>query len=104
MLEKLYSRIRLSGPSFWEDTDRGNTNIYFSPDAAQIAEYSQMVNKQMQQQLTKLQQNITQMKEELASLRKQEGLTVAERQERILVMQERIANRRKTFFQEGLTN
>ena len=57
----------------------------------------------MQQQLAKLQQNITRLKNDLASLRKQDGLTAVERQERILVLQERIANRRKTFFQEGLT-
>jgi hypothetical protein len=104
MLEKLYNRIRVGGPSFWEDTDRGNTNIYFSPDADQIEKYSSLVHHQMKKQLSKLQRSVSTLKDELKLLRKEEGPLTAEKQERILAMQERIANRRKTFFQEGLMN
>ena len=35
------NRLRFSGPTFWEDTDRGNLNIYYTPDQAQIDTFNQ---------------------------------------------------------------
>ena len=39
LMEGLYNRIKFSGPTFWEDTDRGNTNIYYSPDSDKIDDF-----------------------------------------------------------------
>ena len=42
LMEGLYNRIKFSGPTFWEDTDRGNTNIYYSPDSDKIDDFKKM--------------------------------------------------------------
>lgn len=36
MLDDILEQLRYSRPTFWEDTDRGNTNIYYSPDTDYI--------------------------------------------------------------------
>lgn len=36
VVEMTSARLRFSGPTFWEDTDRGNLNIYYTPDQAHI--------------------------------------------------------------------
>tara|TARA_B100000676_G_scaffold160226_1_gene157749 strand:- start:330 stop:632 length:303 start_codon:yes stop_codon:yes gene_type:complete len=35
-MNTIYARLQFSGPTFWEDTDRGNVNIYYSPHQNQI--------------------------------------------------------------------
>ncbi len=32
VVEMTSARLKFSGPTFWEDTDRGNLNIYYTPD------------------------------------------------------------------------
>ena len=49
-MEGLYNRIRFSGPTFWEDTDRGNTNIYYSPDSDKIDDFKKILSKQNERQ------------------------------------------------------
>ena len=29
-MDTIFARLQFSGPKFWEDTDRGNINIYYS--------------------------------------------------------------------------
>jgi hypothetical protein len=43
-IEKTCDRIRLSQPDFWEDTDRGNTNLYYTPDHAQLDAFSSLLS------------------------------------------------------------
>ena len=33
--------MRFAGPTFWEDTDRGNLNIFFSPDKDEITPFKE---------------------------------------------------------------
>ncbi|MBF0278595.1 MAG: hypothetical protein HQM13_12420 [SAR324 cluster bacterium] len=43
--------LTISGPTFWEDTDRGNVNIYHTPDKDQIESFKQRVYEQMHEKL-----------------------------------------------------
>jgi len=36
VIEMTSNRLLFSGPTFWEDTDRGNLNIYYTSDQDQI--------------------------------------------------------------------
>jgi hypothetical protein len=38
----IFARLRFSGPTFWEDTDRGNLNIYYSPHAGHLDDFGKM--------------------------------------------------------------
>jgi len=40
-------RLELSSPNFWEDTDRGNLNLYYSPDRDQIDRFRAVLAEQM---------------------------------------------------------
>ena len=42
----IYARLQFSGPTFWEDTDRGNLNIYYTPYQDEISSF-----KKIQQEL-----------------------------------------------------
>ena len=35
-MKTIFTRLEISGPKFWEDTDRGNFNIYYTPFKNQI--------------------------------------------------------------------
>ena len=35
--------MRFAGPSFWEDTDRGNLNIFFTPHKDDITPFKQLL-------------------------------------------------------------
>ena len=41
-IESTCNKLRIYGPTFWEDTDRGNTNIYFSEHKDQIDRFLEM--------------------------------------------------------------
>ena len=43
MVDVICKRIESAEPTFWEDTDRGNNNIYYSPHKAQIGELQFML-------------------------------------------------------------
>jgi hypothetical protein len=43
MVDVICKRIESAEPNFWEDTDRGNNNIYYSPHKAQISELQFML-------------------------------------------------------------
>ena len=58
LMEGLYNRIRFSGPTFWEDTDRGNTNIYYTPDSNKIDDFKKILSKQMKGRLEKLERDV----------------------------------------------
>lgn len=38
----IYARLQFSGPTFWEDTDRGNLNIYYTPYQDEISSFKKM--------------------------------------------------------------
>ncbi|MDX2098105.1 MAG: hypothetical protein SFW36_10045 [Leptolyngbyaceae cyanobacterium bins.59] len=42
------NRLRLSQAHFWEDTDRGNLNLYYTPDQDQIDNFLELLFEQME--------------------------------------------------------
>ena len=97
LMEGLYNRIRFSGPTFWEDTDRGNTNIYFSPDSDKIDDFKKILSTQMKSRLEKLDRDIQFMKLELDKLESKNEQT-ADEKNKIIEIKNKINSRRKTFF------
>ena len=97
LMEGLYNRIRFSGPTFWEDTDRGNTNIYYSPDSDKIDDFKKMLSRQMKSRLEKLDRDVQFLRLELDKLNSKEEKTPSEK-EKIIELEEKINTRRKTFF------
>ena len=95
--DSLYNRIKFSGPTFWEDTDRGNTNIYYSPDSDKIDDFKKMLSKQMKGRLEKLDRDVQILRLELDKLSSKEEKTPLEK-EKIIELEEKINTRRKTFF------
>ncbi len=96
-MEGLYNRIRFSGPTFWEDTDRGNTNIYFSPDSDKIDDFKKILSTQMKSRLEKLDRDIQFMRLELDKLESKKEKTTDEK-DKIIEIKNKINSRRKTFF------
>jgi len=96
-MEGLYNRIRFSGPTFWEDTDRGNTNIYYTPDSDKIDDFKKVLSKQMKGRLEKLERDVQFLRLELDKLKSKEDQTTIEK-EKIVELESKINTRRKTFF------
>ncbi len=97
LMEGLYNRIRFSGPTFWEDTDRGNTNIYYTPDSDRIDDFKKILSKQMKGRLEKLDRDVQFLRLELDKLTSKKDQTVIEK-EKIVDLESKINTRRKTFF------
>ena len=97
LMEGLYNRIKFCGPTFWEDTDRGNTNIYFSPDSDKIDDFKKVLSKQMKGRLEKLERDVQFLRLELDKLKSKEDQTTIEK-EKIVELESKINTRRKTFF------
>ena len=97
LMEGLYNRIKFSGPTFWEDTDRGNTNIYFSADSDKIDDFKKILSKQMKKRLEKLDRDVQFLRLELDKLKSKKEKTTLEK-EKIIDLEEKINTRRKTFF------
>ena len=97
LMEGLYNRIRFSGPTFWEDTDRGNTNIYYTPDSDRIDDFKKILSKQMKGRLEKLDRDVQFLRLELDKLNSKKDQTAIEK-EKIVDLESKINTRRKTFF------
>ena len=97
LMEGLYNRIRFSGPTFWEDTDRGNTNIYYSPDSDKIDDFKKILSKQMKDRLTKLDRDVQFLRLELDKLKSKKNQT-PDKKTKINELELKINTRRKTFF------
>ncbi len=48
MLDDILNQLRYSQPTFWEDTDRGNADIYYSPDTAYINSFKDLLDQHLQ--------------------------------------------------------
>ena len=48
-MEVIFARLKFSGPTFWEDTDRGNLNIYFTQYQSEIDKFQKMQNELLKQ-------------------------------------------------------
>ena len=38
----IFGRLKVSGPTFWEDTDRGNLNIYYTEHHSEIFKFKRI--------------------------------------------------------------
>ena len=97
LMEGLYNRIRFSGPTFWEDTDRGNTNIYYTPDSDKIDDFKKILSRQMKGRLEKLDRDVQFLRLELDKLNSKKEQTQIEK-EKIVDLEGKINTRRKTYF------
>tara|TARA_Y100001968_G_scaffold288950_1_gene291604 strand:+ start:786 stop:2588 length:1803 start_codon:yes stop_codon:yes gene_type:complete len=97
LMEGLYNRIKFSGPTFWEDTDRGNTNIYYSPDSEKIDDFKKLLSTQMKERLAKLDRDVQFLRLELDKLKSKKNQTSDEKK-KISDLEIKINTRRKTFF------
>ncbi len=97
LMEGLYNRIKFSGPTFWEDTDRGNTNIYYSPDSEKIDDFKKILSTQMKERLAKLDRDVQFLRLELDKLKSKNDQTTDEKK-KISDLEIKINTRRKTFF------
>jgi uncharacterized tellurite resistance protein B-like protein len=50
--------LSIFGPTFWEDTDRGNFNIYFAPEKDQIEPFKELLFNLMDKRLEELERNV----------------------------------------------
>jgi len=50
--------LSIFGPTFWEDTDRGNLNIYFAPEKDQIEPFKKLLFGLMDKRLEALQRDV----------------------------------------------
>lgn len=48
MVDDILNELRYSQPAFWEDSDRGNTNIYYSPDTDYIDPFKTLLDQHLQ--------------------------------------------------------
>ncbi len=60
--------LNIFGPTFWEDTDRGNLNIYFAPEKDQIQPFKDMLNEQVKKRLLKLEADTQYLSMEVENL------------------------------------
>ena len=44
-MDTIFARLEFSGPKFWEDTDRGNSNIYYTPFQNEIKSFIEIQEK-----------------------------------------------------------
>ena len=51
------NRLQFSGPTFWEYTDRGNMNMYYTPDQDQIEKFRALINAKVDIQLENSKRN-----------------------------------------------
>ena len=50
--------LSIFGPTFWEDTDRGNMNIYFAPEKDQIPAFKELIFKLMDKRIEELERDV----------------------------------------------
>ena len=49
-MNSIFSKLKLEGPSFWEDSDRGNINIYYTPYKKKIDQFREIQDHYIQMQ------------------------------------------------------
>ena len=89
--------LSIFGPTFWEDTDRGNLNIYFAPEKDQIDHFKEMLFGLMDRRLEALQRDVKFLSLEVDKLmqkrQRQDGYLNDSDKERMEDLQRKIAAR-----------
>lgn len=97
--------LSIFGPTFWEDTDRGNMNIYFAPEKNQIQQFKDMVSEQIKRRLRKLEADTQYLSMEVESLldkrQTQDGFLNDADMEKLKELQYMISLRKTRQVEEG---
>ena len=87
-------------PTFWEDTDRGNFNIYFAPEKDQIEPFKELLFSLMDKRLEELERNVQFLSLEVDKLmqkrQRQDGYLNDVDKDRMEDLQRKIAARQKS--------
>jgi len=91
--------LSIFGPTFWEDTDRGNLNIYFAPEKDQLEPFKELLFDLMDQRLEALERDVQFLNLEVDKLmqkrQRQDGYLNDADKERLEDLQRKIAAREK---------
>ncbi len=91
--------LSIFGPTFWEDTDRGNLNIYFAPEKDQLEPFKELLFSLMDKRLEALERDAQFLSLEVDKLmqkrQKQDGYLNETDKERLEDLQRKIAAREK---------
>ncbi len=92
--------LSIFGPTFWEDTDRGNFNIYFAPEKDQIESFKELLFSLMDKRLEELERNVQFLSLEVDKLmqkrQRQDGYLNDADKERMEDLQRKISARKTT--------
>ena len=92
--------LSIFGPTFWEDTDRGNFNIYFAPEKDQIESFKELLFSLMDKRLEELERNVQFLSLEVDKLlqkrQRQDGYLNDVDKERMEDLQRKISARKTT--------
>lgn len=55
IMQRTCDRIKKTAPTYWEATDRGNANLYYTPDSDQIPQFLEHLSVQIQRSLNNIQ-------------------------------------------------
>ena len=91
--------LSIFGPTFWEDTDRGNLNIYFAPEKDQLEPFKELLFGLMDKRLEALERDAQFLSLEVDKLmqkrQKQDGYLNEADKERLEDLQRKISAREK---------
>jgi len=92
--------LSIFGPTFWEDTDRGNLNIYFTPEKDQLDSFKELLFELMDKRLEALERDVQFLTLEVDKLmqkrQRQDGYLNDADKERMEDLQRKIAAREKS--------
>ena len=92
--------LSIFGPTFWEDTDRGNLNIYFAPEKDQLDSFKELLFKLMDNRLETLERDVQFLTLEADKLmqkrQRQDGYLNDTDKERMEDLQRKISAREKS--------
>ena len=92
--------LSIFGPTFWEDTDRGNLNIYFAPEKDQLDAFKELLFELMDNRLEALERDVQFLTLEADKLmqkrQRQDGYLNDSDKERMEDLQLKIAAREKS--------
>ena len=89
--------LSIFGPTFWEDTDRGNLNIYFAPEKDQIPAFKELIYKLMDARIEELERDVQYLSLEVDKIvqkkQKQDGFLNEADKDRLEDLQRKISAR-----------
>jgi hypothetical protein len=92
--------LSIFGPTFWEDTDRGNLNIYFAPEKDQLDPFKELLFELMDNRLEALERDVQFLTLEVDKLmqrrQRQDGYLNDVDKERMEDLQRKISAREKS--------